>query len=99
MSRLSWRKQPNEKGLRAIGQSPRGFEMRYAGETIASVYPHPKGWGAYDYEGWGFSARADEYGVPHINSGLEKKFFKTAEEAKKAADAYVRKHFKKENQQ
>ena len=37
MSRLTWRRQPNETGLRAVCQSERGYELRFGGETVGHV--------------------------------------------------------------
>ena len=48
MSRLSWRRQPNEIGLRAVCQSERDFELRYAGEILGTVARY-KGEGFYFY--------------------------------------------------
>lgn len=37
MARLSWRRQPNETGLRAVCQSARDYELRFNGETLGHV--------------------------------------------------------------
>jgi hypothetical protein len=93
MARLSWRKEPNERGLASIGQPPRGYELRFDGKQIAGVSPLFAGW-SRDIKGWYYCARSDEYGVPLMNT-CSGKPFATKDEAKAACDAYVRKHFKK----
>lgn len=37
--RYTWRKQPNEKGLAGVCQSPRGFLLNYGGQAVATVRP------------------------------------------------------------
>lgn len=91
MTRLSWRKQPDERGLASIGQSPRGLELRYGNENIADVLPVTKG-NRWNVVAWYFCASADEFGVPHRNT-YGAKHYKTKELAKAACDAYVKEHF------
>lgn len=49
-----WSKQPSEKGLAAVCQSPRGFCLNKKGETIITVRPKSAGPGAdrYTIMGW-----------------------------------------------
>lgn len=96
MPRLSWRKQPNEQGLASIGQQPRGLELRYGGEYIASVAPITKG--RFNVVGWYFTAVSDEFGVPLINTYLTKRWVKQ-DDAKSECDKYVRGTFKVPAQQ
>lgn len=76
-----WRKQPNEGGLRSIGQCPRGFELRLGGEVIIRVWPNGGGW-SRPLDGWHWTG----LGVTGTGSGK----FSTAEEAKANADAYYK---------
>lgn len=78
-----WRKQPNETGLRSIGQSPRGFELRLGGEEIMRVWPNGSGW-SRPLDGWYWTG----LGVCGTESGR----FETKEAAKADADAYYKAH-------
>jgi hypothetical protein len=90
MARLSWRKQPNEPGLRRVVQGRRGLELRYDGETIGHVHPVTKQ--RFDVVGWYWYAVSERYDIPLFNSyGIET--FETPESAKAACDKYVREHF------
>ena len=42
--RLSWRRQPNESGLRAVCQLERGCDLWRGQESIAHVRPTKGGW-------------------------------------------------------
>ncbi len=48
MSRLTWRRQPNETGLAKVCQSDRDAELRFNGETLANVST-TQGGGYYYY--------------------------------------------------
>ena len=75
-----WRKQPDETGLRATGQRPRGFELREDGEIIAHVSPIVAQ-GRYTITGWywyGFSQNT-------ANCPVE-----TADECKKQVKEYIK---------
>ena len=37
MTRLTWRRQPDETGLSRVCQSDRGFELRYSGVIVGRV--------------------------------------------------------------
>ena len=76
-----WRKQPNETGLRSIGQTPRGYELRIGEEIILRVWPDGGGW-RNDLTGWYWTG----LGVIGCDSGK----FATAELAKADADAHYR---------
>ncbi|HJV75386.1 MAG TPA: hypothetical protein VJ654_14260 [Noviherbaspirillum sp.] len=92
MARLSWRREPDEHGLAAVVQSPRGLELRYGGDRIADVSP-VTGKDRWDVIGWYFTARSDEFGVPLMNTyGMQ--HWKSKDEAKAACDKYVRANFK-----
>ena len=47
MSRLTWRRQPNETGLRAVCQTERDYELRFDRVTIAHVARHNGGYYFY----------------------------------------------------
>jgi hypothetical protein len=76
-----WRKQPNETGLRSIGQAPRGFELRRGDEVVA--YVSPAGGAALNgpLRGWYWVG----FGVNTYSLG---ELFATAEDAKHACDIY-----------
>lgn len=50
--RLAWRKQPRERGLAAICQGERGYELRLAGETVMAVAPKTEPFNRYVVTGW-----------------------------------------------
>ena len=54
MSRLTWRREPKETGLRRVYQGTRGYELRYNQETIITVSPLYRYWDRYidDIVGW-----------------------------------------------
>ena len=83
--RITWRKQPNEKGLSRVCQSPRGAILRVDGRDVARVQAHRTDW--QHYRGWTWYARCDELGVALLNDG---RVHMTIEDAKAAAEAYVR---------
>lgn len=74
-----WRKQPKEKGLGAVCQAPRGFELRANNEILIHVSPlmnsdrHTIGWYWY-----GLGCNTAKYPVA------------TAEEAKKQAQDHIK---------
>lgn len=69
--RMTWRKQPNERGLASVGQVPRGKILKRDGEDIAHVYPSMEGWSRHTVKGWYFVARSDRQGIPLMNSSTE----------------------------
>ena len=75
-----WRKQPNETGLRAVGQGPRGYELRENGEVLIHVSADGGNW-ARKLNGWYW------YGFD-VNTIRIKPHFKTAEDAKADAHAF-----------
>jgi len=79
---LRWRKEPHETGLRSVGQSPRGFELRDGEEVVCSVSPAGGGWRS-PLRGWYWVGDG-------INTYNSKPLFKTKEDAKADADL----HFK-----
>lgn len=82
--RASWRKQPSETGLRSIGQGPRGYELRIAGDDVI-IRVQAAGGSATGgpLRGWYW------YGMD-VNTYNTKTLFKTAEEAKADADAFYK---------
>lgn len=85
--RMSWRKQPNETGLRAVGQGPRGAILKVDGEDVGRVYPRRRA-GAWEYRGWYWTARSDRLGIALRNTAGDE--VETIEEAKAQCAAYVR---------
>lgn len=77
-----WRKTPSETGLRSVGQSPRGFELREGEEVICTVSASGGGWRG-PLNGWYW------YG-DGVNTYNTKPLFPT----KEAAKADATKHFK-----
>ena len=80
--RLVWRKEPSEGGLRSIGQSERGKELRCAGETVGHVKRHIYNGDYYWYGHWGEMAH---------NSLWEDKTYHHLEDAMAALKAYITK--------
>ena len=78
-----WRKQPNETGLRSIGQGPRGYELRLDGDVL--IHVAAAGGAALNgpLRGW-YWCGLDR------NTYSEGKMFKTKEEAKADADAFYK---------
>lgn len=87
-ARITWRKEPSEKGLMAIGQGPRGAILKHEGEDIAHVYPFRVRFAVY--EGWYWTAHDRAGRVPLFNS--HRFPVETLEKAKADCEAYVRKH-------
>lgn len=87
---LRWRRQPSETGLRAIGQGPRGWDLRQGGQTLGYVRPQTDsgfGWSA-NIVGYYFVAHVP--GTPAHNCLWDKTRFGTEEEAKEACLTYVK---------
>jgi hypothetical protein len=63
---LRWKLNPRPTGLAAIGAGPRGSTLRDGEAEYASVYPRYVRRGIY--EGWYWTARNDEHGVPLVNT-------------------------------
>lgn len=84
--RLTWRKQPSERGLASVCQSPRGLICKVDGEDVADVSPLPVGFHRYD--GWYWVAVSDFHPIPLKNTC--KAPCKTIDEAKAQAERYVR---------
>ncbi len=78
---IRWRKEPNETGLRSVGQCPRGYELRDGEEILIHVSADGGGW-QRPLAGWYW------YGADM--RGKDSGRFKTAEEAKANADAYFK---------
>jgi hypothetical protein len=86
--RLTWKREPDERGLAAVAQRPRGFVLSYGGVEVAYVYPSMN-W--RDIVGWYYVAGYVD-GVPHRNTCRE--LVATPDEAKAACIDYVRAHLK-----
>jgi hypothetical protein len=81
MSKLRWKLQPRETGLRAVGARPRGSVLHDGEKRFAVVSPTDGGW--YWVAGW-------SSGIPHKNTWATP--VDTVEEAKAQAMAYVKEH-------
>ena len=88
--RLTWRKQPNERGLSAVAQGPRGYDLRVAGEDEIVGRVRPRCVGFHQYQGWYWYARHDSLGVPLQNTAAQGLYMKTPGEAQADCEAYVR---------
>lgn len=87
--RMTWRKEPNETGLAAIGQAPRGAILKVDGTDVARVYPKPiGGYGRREYRGWYWTAASSTLPIPWQNTSDRP--VATIEAAKEAAAAYAR---------
>ena len=69
MSRLSWRRQPNETGLAAICQSERDYELRFNGEILGHVSRSHKG----DYYFYGCGKNSLQNNETFLEIGKAKK--------------------------
>jgi len=90
--RVTVKREENERGLARVCQGPRGFEIRIKGERVGHAM-----WGrnfgqAYGSGYWFWYAGSERYSVPRKNASDEP--FETAEAARDACLAYVRKHAK-----
>lgn len=88
--RLRWRKEPNERGLASTGQAPRGAELWYGNERIATVTAGRHGSGFGPPDTWSWSARSDHNGVPWRNSAAEGRYWPLTDEGLEAAKADCR---------
>ena len=77
-----WSKQPNEPGLRSVGQTPRGLNLKEAGEELLYVRASGGGWSS-DLRGWYW------YGMGE-NTINTKPLFKTKEAARDDASVWYR---------
>ena len=82
MSRLRWKLNPRETGLRAVCAGLRGSTL-HDGEKQYATVSHLRNGGWFWVAGWGS-------GVPRMNTW--KTPLPTAQEAKDAAMAYVKAH-------
>ena len=80
-----WRRQPNERGLARVCQSPRGYELHENGKQLAYVSPVTRGL-TREVTGWYFVC----LGPAHHNSLWENVAYPTADEAKGAALAHIK---------
>lgn len=90
--RITVRRQERERGLAAVTQGPRGFDIRINGECVGHVrWGH--NFGKEQSSGyWYWWAQSTRYGVPHKNTASEPS--NSLELARDACRAYVREHAK-----
>lgn len=87
--RLTWKRQPNETGLRSVGQLERGWNLRADGVHVASVRPATRAFERATV-GWWWSCPSDETrGIEWKNTASAPA--KTPEEARDHCEDYVRK--------
>lgn len=79
-ARLTWSRQPNEKGLARVGQSTRGKDLKLLGCRIAYVRPFAAHWYWVAFD----TAK----GIPLRNTAHEA--VATMAEAQERCEAYVR---------
>lgn len=91
-TRLRWKMEPRETGLRAIFAGPRSSELHDGTKRYAMVFAIRTRVGHYD-GGWYWVAGWDS-DVPHKNTCNAP--VATEVEAKAAAMAYVKKHLKEQ---
>lgn len=65
--KMTWRRQPNETGLRRVGQTERGWELRMGTVDVASTHPKYRGW-SREKEGYYWVARLDIPEIPLMNT-------------------------------
>lgn len=89
MARLTWKHEPNEKGLARVGQGPRGYDLNFGEhKRIASVDMVRQG-SKFVYKGWYWSCASDDaLGITHHNTASNP--VETMDEAKEQAEAYIR---------
>ena len=89
--RLTWSKQPSERGLASVCQAPRGANLKVNGIEIGAVRPKLVDWRTWD--GWYWYARipsslvGGDEGVYHNSSDNPDE---TIEQAKVACETWVR---------
>ena len=84
--RLTWSKQPSERGLAGVCQSPRGRICKVDGEEVARVVSNTVGF--HVYRGWFWVARNNSGSIPLRNT--YDAAVQTIEEAMIDAEQYVR---------
>ena len=84
-SRLTWRKEPSEKGLARIGQGPRGADLRVGTSAVAHVRAARRDLGGSYY--WYWYGSATELGIPHRNTASERRDWPNTDEGFEAAKA------------
>lgn len=92
--RLTWRNQPHETGLHAVGAGPRGrigsirIEARKPPVDVACVQAIADRYGSWNVLGWFWYARADNPPIALMNTAHEP--CATKEEAQAQATAYIK---------
>jgi hypothetical protein len=89
--RITWRRQPRERGLRGVAQGERGYELRYGEEHLGGAYPRYVGWGQ-EKVGYYCHGRWDAMGVPLLNTCEHP--VPTIEEAKAQLSAHFAEYLK-----
>lgn len=86
--KLRWKLQPREKGLRAVGAAPRGYQYHDGNEIYATVSPNGGGW-QRKQDGWYWYSRVSGESVNTCRTPVA-----TIEEAKAQAQAHVKEYLK-----
>lgn len=89
MSRLTWRNQPSERGLRSIGQGPRGRIGKVNGEDVMTVSAWGGGALYGPVRGWVWMY-VDNTPAPAIRSWDTLPLYDTKEAAQKAATEWFK---------
>jgi hypothetical protein len=85
--RLTWKRQPNEKGLARVCQGERGWILSVDGKAVCRVAVAYKGW-SKDKLGYYWYGSSESLGIAHRNTCNSP--VPTAEEAKAECERYVR---------
>ena len=86
MSKLRWKREPAETGLRAVGAAPRSYRYWDGVNDFATVSPNGGGWRS-EQKGWYWWARVGDAWNNTANNPVA-----TVEEAKEAAVKWVKEH-------
>jgi hypothetical protein len=85
--KLTWSKEPDERGLGRAVQAPRGRILKCDGKHIATVEPFTVGFHKYDGWYW-YCGDDDELGLRHRNTCDEP--LPTIEEAQRQCEIWIR---------
>lgn len=92
---ITFKKQPKETGLRAVGQGPQAYDIRVNGKAVGTVYPVGGGWRA-PLSGWYFVVPEDiARNLPFANTCQTP--CDTEAEAKAQAKAFILAHLKEQS--
>lgn len=84
--RLTWSREPRQRGLAGVVQGERGYDLKYDGEIVGRARPLPVGHRRYN--GYYWYAVSDRSGIPLRNTSDKR--VPTIDEAKAHCVAYVR---------